>query len=185
MKTPECNLQVCVDGEAVWIKVVGRANINCSVDLKMLVNELSKLNYHLFRLDLKECLLMDSTFLGVLAAMGIKVQQKPTLPLIELLNPNERISGLLENLGVLELFEVIKDAPVEPNGNYRAQPSVNPSPMEKAQTSVESHKLLSSLNPENEKKFKHVLEFLTEDLKRMGKKQPRKPPEDEASQEQQ
>ncbi len=62
-------------------------------------------------MDLTECVLMDSTFLGVLAGLGLKMsggkKAEEQEHSIELLNPNPRIAELLENLGVLHLFHVI------------------------------------------------------------------------------
>ena len=60
-------------------------------------------------LDLSECVLMDSTFLGVLAGFGLKLSAgdgDQARHGIELLNPSPRITELLETLGVLHLFQI-------------------------------------------------------------------------------
>src|SRR5688500_9318749 len=67
------NLGVWVGDKLVCVKVAGRANFSGSVDLKTLVNSMWAKGYHHFVLDLSECLLMDSTFLGVLAGLGLKL----------------------------------------------------------------------------------------------------------------
>ena len=54
------------------MKIVGRANFSSSIDFKSLVNQLQQKGYNYFVLELSECLLMDSTFLGVLARLGIE-----------------------------------------------------------------------------------------------------------------
>ncbi len=63
--------------------------------------------YAHFIIDLSECVLMDSTFLGVLAQFGLKLNpaSMPAKRGIELLNPNTRVTELLENLGALQLFQ--------------------------------------------------------------------------------
>jgi len=62
--------------------------------------------YTHFIIDLSECVLMDSTFLGVLAQFGLKMNPANASGRtgIELLNPNTRVAELLENLGALQLF---------------------------------------------------------------------------------
>ena len=53
-------------------------------------------------LDLSECVLMDSTFLGVLAGFGLKLSGgngDQAGMAIELFNPSPRITELLETLG--------------------------------------------------------------------------------------
>src|ERR1700688_3150971 len=102
MTMSAAKLLVFVSGELACIKIVGRANFTSSIDFKTLINELMQKQFTCFVLDLSECLLMDSTFLGVLAGFGLKMKVHqngdPSEQSIELLNPNPRISELLENL---------------------------------------------------------------------------------------
>src|SRR3954464_15594496 len=111
MSTPSAKLLVFVSGQLACVKIVGRANFTSSIDFKTLLNELLGKGYSCFLLDLAECVLMDSTFLGVLAGFGLRLSiarnGEPAGRAIELLNPNPRISELLENLGVLHLFKVV------------------------------------------------------------------------------
>ena len=79
-------------------------------------------------LDLAECVLMDSTFLGVLAGFGLKLSagngdHGPHG--IELLNPNARITELLDTLGVLHLFKLTQ-GPCQPAGTSRAPHRTRP-----------------------------------------------------------
>src|SRR5882757_9044062 len=111
MSTPSAQLLVYVTGHLACVKIVGRANFTTSIDFKTLVSELNQKGFTCYILDLTECVLMDSTFLGVLAGMGLKMNAAQNgdvnAKMIELLNPNERITELLENLGVLHLFKVV------------------------------------------------------------------------------
>src|SRR5688572_18192654 len=109
MNTPSAKMMVLVGAKFACIKISGRANFTSSIDFKTLLNELRQNGYTYFVLDLSECVLMDSTFLGVLAGLGLKMNTSPqpqTDGGIELLNPSGRITDLLENLGVLHLFKV-------------------------------------------------------------------------------
>src|ERR1043165_9992203 len=98
-------LCVAVLDQTAFIKVPGRANYASSIDLKNLVGELRQRGFTEFVLDLRECLTMDSTFLGVLAGLVLRNGHPETAaPSIELLNPNNRVLDLIENLGVLSMF---------------------------------------------------------------------------------
>src|SRR5438552_18472026 len=109
MSTPSARMLVLAGEKFSCVKIIGRANFTSSVDFKTLVNELRRKGHDYFVLDLSECVLMDSTFLGVLAAFGLKMGQGQADECdgaIELLNASARITELLENLGVLHLFKL-------------------------------------------------------------------------------
>ena len=103
MNSSPTSLMVLVGKQFACIKVTGRATFNASINFKTLLTELRQKGFSCFVIELSECLLMDSTFLGVLAGFGLKMSQPSgSLPpsLVELRNPNARITELLENLGV-------------------------------------------------------------------------------------
>jgi len=165
-------LSVWVRDHLVVIKIAGRANFASSVDFKTLIQRLRAEGYLRFVLDLSECLLMDSTFLGVLAGLGLRFSESGHgLPAasIELLRPNLRISDLLENLGVAHLFQVLKDQGPSCDG---LQPVATLTPAPNAQelpgTILDAHRTLMEIHPDNIPKFKDVAQFLAEDLKKKG-----------------
>src|ERR1700756_3667044 len=172
MSAPAAKLFVAVSGQLACVKIVGRANFTSSVDFKTLLSELLDKGYICFVLDLAECILMDSTFLGVLAGFGLKLsvaRDGDTTPKgIELLNPNARIAELLENLGVLHLFKVVT-GPLELAAEAGA-PALNGtgahSREEVTRTCLEAHETLMRISPANVPKFKDVTQFLAEDLKK-------------------
>ena len=159
------------------IKIIGRANFNSSIDFRTLINELRQKGYDYFVLDLSECSLMDSTFLGVLAGFGLKLgtgQRDPCEAAIELLNPNTRITELLENLGVLHLFKLAQGALATPEQTETLAPApLQPNKEEVTRACIEAHETLMNINPANAAKFKDVTQFLSEDLKRLKNEPPR------------
>jgi anti-sigma B factor antagonist len=172
MAPPSAKLLVYVSGHAACVRIVGRANFTSSIDFKILLNGLVQKGFDCFILDLTDCILMDSTFLGVLAGFGLKLFRpqngEATIRPIQLLNPNERISELLENLGVAHLFKTITSQeapPVEhvadgqPDGKEHSREEVT-------RNCLEAHKILMEIAPENVSKFKEVAQFLAEDLKK-------------------
>ena len=156
--------------EVVVIRLAGRASFTGSVDFKLLINGLWEQGATRFLLDLTDCLLMDSTFLGVLAGMGLRFAtanqgRKPAA--IELLNPNQRISDLLENLGVAHLFKVLRqERPATDQLTALQSAPAQPDKNEISRHCLEAHQTLMDINPANVPKFKDVARFLAEDLQK-------------------
>ena len=165
------NLSVWVENSSAYIRVCGRANCNASVDFKNLVVGLLDTGHRRFVLDLKDCLIMDSTFLGVLAGLGHRFESstangKGRLS-IELCSPSERITDLLDNLGVAHMFKVNAHPPTHHSLTGETEIIIMDPPRETlSQTSLDAHETLMKLNPNNIAKFKDVTRFLKEDLKK-------------------
>ncbi|MBI3851125.1 MAG: STAS domain-containing protein [Verrucomicrobia bacterium] len=171
MSTPSVRLLVSVSERIVLLKIEGRANFDSSVNFKTLLSELRQKNYDRYLLDLTDCLLMDSTFVGVLAGFGLKLASPDATKAgsaIELLNPNSRISELLENLGVAHLFKIVRGDPL-PLENMESLPQTTTTPtrQEVSRTCLAAHQTLMEINPANIPKFKDVAQFLVEDLKKL------------------
>ena len=166
------NLSVLVGKNFACIKIAGRANFAYSPDFKTLLNELAQKGFGHFIIDLSECVLMDSTFLGVLAGFGMRLNPKgaPAVRGIELHNATARVRDLLENLGAVHLFKLTSGLIQLPADMKTCTPeSINPSHEQIARTSLEAHETLMAMNPENVARFKDVTQFLAEDLKSIEK----------------
>src|SRR5438093_955538 len=66
-------LLVAATDQVALVKISGRANFTCSVDFKALVYGLRDRGHRRYVLDLTDCLIVDSTFLGVLAGFALKL----------------------------------------------------------------------------------------------------------------
>ena len=166
------NLSVLVGKNFACIKIAGRANFASSPDFKTLLDELAQKGFSHFIIELSECVLMDSTFLGVLAGFGMKLSAKkiPADRGIELHNATARVSELLENLGAAHLFKSTAGPLQLPEDVKSCTPeSINPTHEQIARTSLEAHQTLMAMNPENVARFKDVAQFLAEDLKNIEK----------------
>ena len=171
MSTCSAKMSVLVGEQFACIRISGRANFSSSIDFKTLVHELRLRGFSCFVLDLSECVLMDSTFLGVLAGFGLKMsgpRKDQGDSAIELLNPNARIIELLENLGVLHLFKLCEGplAAPEHTDTVTAGPA-QPTKEEITRACLEAHETLMAINAQNAAKFKEVTAFLAEDLKKL------------------
>jgi anti-anti-sigma regulatory factor len=162
-------LMVAVLDQMVCIKINGRADFTLSKDSEKLICELWERGYRRFVVELRHCVMMDSTYLGMLSGMALKFRHdgQAAESVLELLNPSPRIAEVLESLGVEHLFK-ITHCPDMLAANF--EPMAQGDGLTKAdvtRTCLEAHKILMALNPENVKKFKDVAQFLAEDLKRL------------------
>jgi anti-anti-sigma regulatory factor len=172
MSTSSANLSVLVGKNFACVKIAGRANFTSSPDFKTLLAELSQKGFGHFIIELSECVLMDSTFLGILSGFGLKLNPtgSPDKCGVELLNPNARVQELLENLGAIHLFKITIGALQLPDDVKSCTPeSINPTREEITRTSLEAHQTLMKVNPDNYARFKDVTQFLAEDLKNLEK----------------
>lgn len=173
---------VMVGESFACVKISGRANFTASVDFKAVLTELKKKGYPYVVVELSECPLMDSTFLGVLAEFGLKAMPKEgdcESHAVELRNANERLLELLENLGVLHLFKTTQGTVATPGTVETSSPSpCNPSREDLTRASLEAHQRLMEINPGNIARFKDVTQFLAEDLQKLqgGPKPTDEPP---------
>ena len=150
-------------GTSAVIRISGRATFASSVPFKKLMNTLIDRDCEKFTLDLSDCQLMDSTFLGVLVGLSRKFVD--SVGSILLFNPSDQVKDMFDNLGILDLFGSVNSLSVE-SGLITPVPRdgvTNKS--ELAKNSLTAHKSLMDVNRENEIKFKEVALFLEENLK--------------------
>ncbi len=161
---------VSIADAVVMIKIPGGATFHSSLDFKTLIQELRNRGHERFLLDLRDCLVMDSTFLGVLAGLGQRLTAAPGAgehSRMKLMCPSPRVSDLLENLGVTHLFNMVNGFPTVPQSFEAVAPAAGqPSKEEISRTCLEAHLTLMDLNPANIPKFKDVTRFLAEDLEK-------------------
>ena len=170
MNPPPARISVWAGEQSACIRIVGRANFTSSIDFKALMSELLQRGCHCFVLDLGECGLMDSTFLGVLTGFGLKLsggEGGPAPRGIRLLNVSPRIAELLETLGVLHLFQLTQ-GPINPPAETQPveRAPAHPSKDELNRTSLDAHQTLMDISPANVARFKDVAQFLAEGLKK-------------------
>src|SRR5260370_16937024 len=93
-------------------------------------------------------------------------QTEPGASAVELLNPNARVTELLENMGVLHLFKLTQGPLVLPEGTEaRPYPCANPSREEVTPACIEAHQTFITLNPANVPRFQPFTHFLALYLK--------------------
>ena len=133
-----------------------------STGLKEFAREMVNRGFREFVVDLKSCPVMDSTFMGTLAGVALRLRELGQGHL-KVVNLNERNQDLLGNLGLDQLFTLGTSA----SDSVNAQQALHAGGVDKetqARTMLEAHEAVVEANPENAAKFKDVLEYLKQDL---------------------
>lgn len=164
------------------IKVLGRATFECTPPLRSLAKTLETETFTKLYIDMKECTGMDSTFMGILAMLGLR-SRKISAQMF-MLSCSDSNLGLLNGLGLKKLFSFAKESDLPPEilkwTLSGAAPEVPPVPVAadadkitNAKTVLEAHQTLMNVDQGNVKKFEKVVDMVQKDIEKMedpGKK---------------
>ena len=165
----QSSIQVGVNGSVVWVRVAGRGSFLNSGGLKEFAREMVNRGYREFVFDLEECVMMDSTFMGTMAGMALRLKELGEGSL-HVIHCGERSRELLSGLGLDQIFDIQVDGAKAPPCEALTQTSGEPADKsatakrEQAGTMLEAHEALCQAAPKNLTRFKDVLEYLKQDL---------------------
>lgn len=120
----QASFSVARSESCVVIKISGRANSNSSQSFKRLLTDEWKKGVRQFILDLSECTIMDSTFLGIMVHFvdSAQCESKSDCVSVALFEPIPCILDLIEDLGASSLFTVL-DAHDKSNLKFSDMPT--------------------------------------------------------------
>jgi anti-sigma B factor antagonist len=166
----QSSIRVGVSEGVVWVRVDGKGNFQNSSSLKEFAKGMLERGHRRFIFDLMGCPMMDSTFMGTLAGIALKVHGRDGSDGGEagvcVINLNERTRSLLCNLGLDQLLALQAEGSAQVPCT-QATESLGEDPGDRrmqAETMLEAHQAVVDANPINEAKFKDVLEYLRQDL---------------------
>lgn len=168
------NLVQCAvldDGDVAIVRLNGRGSFLNSMPFKQFADHLAKQNKpREFIVDLAECETMDSTFLGVLAAISI-AQERGGRPRVVVLNASDHVVRLLRTLGLMRLVDTNAGASAltaarVADSSFSAAADGGATRDERASHALEAHKLLCEVEAENKARFQSVIQSLEESLKK-------------------
>lgn len=153
------------------IKVEGRATFEAGPPIRNLAKSIKNESVQKISVDLKECTGMDSTFMGVLAMLGLEAR-KLNAP-VEILGANDENLGLLEGLGLKKLFNFINEVSTDifDTKNWERVGGDPTTIRERAETVYEAHDTLMDVDVENVPKFEKVVDLAKKDLDMIKKKE--------------
>ena len=163
----ESSIQVGVNGPAVWVKVQGKGSFLNSGSFKEFAREMVGRGYREFVVDLANCVMMDSTFMGTMAGLALRLKELGHGHL-HVVHCGERSRDLLSGLGLDQIFEIHSNGEVAPKCESLNRNANNAAPNDQkartTQTMLEAHEALCMVAPENLPRFKDVLDYLKQDL---------------------
>ncbi|MBA3961473.1 MAG: STAS domain-containing protein [Chthoniobacterales bacterium] len=163
----ESSIQVGVKGPAVWVRVAGRGSFLNSGGLKEFGRAMVEKGYREFVIDLQDCVMMDSTFMGTLAGMALRLKELGQGRL-HVVHCNPRSHDLLSGLGLDQIFDIHTNGTTAPQcsllGKDGPATAAETQKREQAGTMLAAHEALCEAAPENLTRFKDVLEYLKQDL---------------------
>ncbi|PZR73860.1 MAG: hypothetical protein DLM73_09575 [Chthoniobacterales bacterium] len=162
----QSSIQVGVNGEAVWVKVEGKGSFLNSGNLKEFTREMVNRGYREFVIDLEQCAMMDSTFMGTMAGVALRLKELGHGHL-HVVHCGERSRSLLTGLGLDQIFSIHANGSAAPQCRMLKSESANGAADEKKKTAeqmLDAHEALCEAAPQNLARFKDVLDYLKQDL---------------------
>jgi len=154
--------------DLLWLCVSGKGSHEISPQLKCFAADRIDEGARHFVVDLEACPTMDSTFMGTLTGIAVRLMEHPEGRL-QVVNVNERNRTLLSNLGLDHVFEVDQDGSAwkEEREMVRATltedvttGAVGGGTEERRDCIIEAHERLCEAHEANRPKFRDVLECL-------------------------
>jgi anti-anti-sigma regulatory factor len=166
MPASETHFLVNPYNDPVMVRVVGKATFHNSAPLRDFFERMVRCGKHQYIIDFHQCDGMDSTFLGIIAGLGIEMLRSRPPGSIVLARLGSRNLDLVRNLGLDRIMAV--DDGLPPAAATAAAAAAAPlaadsdrrSAIEGARLVLESHENLARIDAANETRFQDVLAFL-------------------------
>jgi anti-sigma B factor antagonist len=147
--------------------VEGKGSFLNSGNLKEFAQEMVNRGYREFVIDLEHCAMMDSTFMGTMAGVALRLKELGHGHLY-VVHCGTRSRELLSGLGLDQIFSIHTNGSIAPECES-LEPGKSPDTPseqkhEQAKTMLEAHEALCRVAPENIPRFKDVLDYLKQDL---------------------
>ena len=156
----------------VCIRVQGKGSFQNSTGIKSFATAMIHRGHRDFVVDLADCPVMDSTFMGTLTGVALRLRELGQ-GAVHVINSNERNTDLLAGLGLDQILSLDTgregsdafegDSVCLPDADD-ALPAVASNPHSTAETMIAAHQALVDADPENFGKFKDVIDYLKQDL---------------------
>ena len=151
--------QVCEKNEEVFVRIKDKASyLNCA-PLRSFLYEMAESGNKYFVIDFQNCSSMDSTFLGILVGLALKLRRANEGGGLSLLNLVGRNLETVENLGIHKIAQVSSKFISGPDDLENLKPKNN-NDKESSVEIYKAHKSLMELNQKNSRLFRDVVHFL-------------------------
>lgn len=166
-------LKVAIHDGVAFVRLHNRGSFKVSKAMKQFGVSAIEQNIDKVVVDLTDCVGMDSTFMGVMAGLAFRLKKKNGGRLY-MVNLSSRTRGLLSTLGLDQLVETYMAGTTPPEfevvlatgRNMASYATGESTRRETAEMMLEAHEDLVEASPENLPRFKDVITFLREDIKK-------------------
>lgn len=171
---PNPTILVGCNQKVVCIRVQGKGSFLNSTGIKRFANAMIERGHRNFVVDLADCPVMDSTFMGTLTGVALRLHGIGQGDL-HVINSNERNTDLLEGLGLDQILSLENGSgsasgdceSLRPEAKDALPAGTEPPCADKravTETMIAAHQALVDADPENFCKFKDVIDYLKQDL---------------------
>jgi len=158
--SPKSAFLVNSSDTSVFILVEGKANFLNANTFKQFIDKSLSKNYTYYIIDFEHCTGMDSTFLGIIAWLGLQIKESENNAYLIVRNLNKRNKELFNNLGLQNFIsteESILDTSSESPDQFKA---LKETERFEAIDILNAHKNLVKARKENASLFKDLISIL-------------------------
>ncbi|MCK4947854.1 MAG: STAS domain-containing protein [Candidatus Aureabacteria bacterium] len=158
-------IQAALSGRRLVLRISGRGSFKHSKEIKEYILDRLEKDANICIFDLKECVSMDSTFMGMLAGLSFILKPREGKAMY-LANLNLNTRNLLNTLGLMNFIlekqiEELSDKFQFKELNFKEAKTTGV-----AKHMLESHKALVKIDDKNRKSFKAVVKSLEDSIKK-------------------
>lgn len=149
--------------QSVFVLIQGKANFLNANTFKQFIDASLKKPHTYYIIDFENCTGMDSTFLGIIAWLGLQIKQSAGRSHLIVRNFNQRNKELFYNLGLQNFItteESILEASSESNTESSKLTALEEGERCKAIDVLNAHKTLVEASKENATLFKDLIKLL-------------------------
>ena len=150
--------------EPVEVKVRGRVSYLNAMPLSHFFDYMLKQGKRYFSIDFEDCLVVDSTFLGILAGLAIELRQREPRGICRVFHLSPRNLDLMRHVGLHKMLEIEEVVPGQSlSGKSVGQGLVTSGDVPKShlrEVIRSAHENLIRVDEQNKKRFQDVVSFL-------------------------
>lgn len=143
----------------VWLRVDGHGTFQNSPALRAFAEKMVGAGHYSFAFDLQGCDLMDSTFLGTLTGLALRLRENPR-GRIGFAHVNARIEEMFVRYGLDRVLAFQGFEAAAPAAAEMEELSLAATKDEARGALVEAHEALAASSDENKERFGEVVDFL-------------------------
>ena len=155
-------IEVADTPSTAYVRIHGRATFKTAPDFRDFALHEVELRRHGILVDLGDCESLDSTFVGVLTSLTLRMKRTGA-GVLKLFNMNDHLFEILRTLGLLSVLDVAS-GPLIPSAAYSQLVTGQHDKVDIAHLMLDAHETLASLSDRNAVQFKDVVIYLRDRL---------------------